>query len=139
MLNNTLNTNEVKDRSGAEVEFTRIKTLDRSTVFAKVAEQPNLPVRLSISHQETGTGINLRRRSMFRFDRSSISGVDATKVVTTSGYVVLDSPVGAVTSNNEAADVLAHVSSFLATTGTATTVLFDGTGNGAKALIEGGL
>lgn len=139
MLNNTLNTNEVKDRSGVEIEFSRIKTLDRTTEFSKIAEQPNLPVRLKVSHQETGAGITLRRRSVIRFDKSSISTVDATKVVTNSCYIVLDAAVGGITSNNELADVIAMVLSFVGTTGAATTVLFDGTGNGAKALIEGGL
>jgi len=139
MLLNTLNTNEVKDRSGTEIEFNRIKTIDRTTEFSKVGEQPNLPIRLKVSHQETGQGLKARRRSVIRFDRTSISGVDSVTPVTNSCYIVLDAAVGAIVNNNEIADAIAHVLSFCSTTGAATTVLFDGTGTGAKALLEGAL
>lgn len=139
MLSNSLTTNEIKDSAGAEVEFTRLSQTDRSTVFAKVSESPALPHRLTISHSETGVGLKKRRRSLVRFDKTSMSTVDATVPVTTSGYIVLDAPVGAVTASTEFAQVLANLMSFCATTGAATTVLFDGTGNGAKSLINGEL
>lgn len=139
MLSNTLNTNEIKDKAGVEVEFTRLSTTDRSTVFAKVSETPSSPYRLTISHQESGTGMKKRRRSLVRFDKTSISGVDSITPITTSAYVVLDYPVGAATTQDEAANVLANIMSFCATTGAATTVLFDGTGNGARELLNGGL
>jgi hypothetical protein len=53
--------------------------------------------------------------------------------------MVLDAPIGALSTSAEFANVIAEVLSFCATTGAATTVLFDGTGNGAAALIQGGL
>lgn len=59
MLSNTLNTNEVKDAAGTEVEFSRISTNGRSTEYAKVGEVPNAPYRLKVSHQETGSGLDL--------------------------------------------------------------------------------
>lgn len=139
MLNNTLNTNEIKDKAGSEVEFTRLSTTDRSTVFAKVGESPSAPHRLTISHQETGTGMKKRRRSLIRFDKTSTAGVDSVTPITTSAYMVLDYPVGASTTSDEAANVLAELMSFCATTGAATTVLFDCTGNGARELLNGGL
>lgn len=139
MLSNTLNTNEIKNAAAAEVEFQRLSTSDRSTVFGQITETPSLPHRMTISHQETGSGLKARRRSLLRFDKTVMSGVDATLPITVSAYAVLDAPVGAMSANTEAANVLAELMSFLATTGSGTTVLFDGTGNGAATLLNGGL
>jgi len=139
MLSNTLVTNEVKNSAGTEVEFERLSTEGRTTVFAQKSENPALEHRLKISHQETGSGINRRRRSMVRFDKAVASTVDTTKTVNVGGYIVLDAPIGALGTNAEFVNVLAELLSFCATTGAATTVLFDGTGNGATALISGGL
>lgn len=138
MLSDSLNTNEVKDKLGSEVEFTRLAISDRSTEFAKVGEAPSLHHRLSIKHQETGAGLKLRRRSVDRIDKTVMSDVDPTLPVTISGYIVLDSPVGALNTSTEMANVLAELTSFVATTG-GTTLLYDGTGNGAKTLLEGSL
>lgn len=139
MLSNTLNTNEVKNSAGTEVEFSRLSTKDRSTEFAQISESPALPHRLMISHQETGTGLRARRRSVVRVNKTTLSSVDSVTPVTSSAYLVLDAPVGALTSMSEPTNVIAELLSFCATTGAATTVLFDGTGNGASALISGGL
>lgn len=137
MLANTLNTNEVKGSTGSEVEFTRLSINGRSTEFAKIGESPASPHRMSIKHTETGSGTSRRKRSVIRFDLTSESDVDQSLQVTDSCYIVLDSPVGARTSTADSATVLANLLSFCATTGAATTVLFDCTGNGAKALLEG--
>jgi hypothetical protein len=139
MLANTLNTNEIKDSAGTEVEFSRLVQSGRETVFAKVGETPSLPYRLTVKHQETGSGIRKRRRSVVRFDKTVMSGVDTTLPVTVSAYMVLDTPVGALTVNTDPTNVIANLLSLIATTGAATTVLFDGTGNGAKALLNGDL
>lgn len=139
MLSNTLNTNEVKNSSGTEVEFSRLSTKDRSTEFAQISESPALPHRLKISHQESGSGLKARRRSVVRVDKTIMSTVDTTLPVTASAYIVLDAPVGALTAMSECTNVIAELLSFCATTGAATTVLFDGTGNGASALLTGGL
>lgn len=139
MLPNTLNTNEVKNAAAAEREFTRLSISDRATEFSLISEVPSQPHRLSIKHQETGVGLKLRRRSVLRFDKTSISDVDNATPVTTSAYVVLDAPVGATLTDAQAKEVLANIMSFLATTGAATTVLLDCTGNGATALVSGGL
>lgn len=139
MLSNNLNTNEIKNAAGTEVEFTRLSTTARETVFAQIAETPSLPHRLSIKHQESGTGLKMRRRSVNRFDKTSISTVDNVTPVTTSGYLVMDIPVGAITTLAEPTAVLAELLSFNASLGATTTILYDGTGNGAVALLNGGL
>jgi hypothetical protein len=139
MLSNTLNTNEVKDSAGAEVEFTRLSIADRKTVFAKIGETPSLPFRLTIQHQETGSGLKLRRRSVVRVDKTTISGVDSITPITNSAYIVLDTPLGASTTSAEAANTLAALVSFVASLGASTTILYDGTGNGAAVLLGGSL
>jgi hypothetical protein len=139
MLSNTLNTNEIKNSAGTEVEFSRLSTAARQTVFAQIGESPSAPHRLSISHAETGNGLNKRRRSVVRFDKTVASTVDTTKLVTVSGYCVLDTPVGALTSMTEPTNVLAELMSFMASLGASTTILFDGSGNGAATLLSGGL
>lgn len=139
MLANTLNTNEVKDSAGVEQEFSRLSTNDRDTEFAKIGETPSQPHRLSIKHQETGKGMSQRRRSVVRIDKTVISGVDSVTPVTVSAYLVLDAPIGAMSSIAEATNVIANLLSFCASTGATTTILYDGTGNGAKSLLEGGL
>lgn len=139
MLNNTLNTNEIKSAAGAGIAFQRLVTEGRSTVFAKVGESPSYQHRLSINHTEIGEGLKRRRRSNIRVDKMSLSTVDNETPVTASVYTVIDAPVGAITAMTEVTEVLANLMSFLATTGAGTTVLFDGSGNGAKALLEGSL
>lgn len=137
MLANTLNTNEVKNAAGVEVEFTRLSTTARSTEFAQIGEVPNAPHRLKVSHTEVGKGVDLRRRSLIRIDKT-VSGASGTpRVVST--YHVLDFPVGDLAVDTEAKNVVAELMSFTATTGAATTVLFDCTGNGAAVLVGGGL
>jgi len=140
-LSNTLVTNEIKNSAGTEVEFGRIGDgpTPRSTVFAQVGEAPSLTHRLNLAHQESGSGLKKRRRSLVRFDKTVISTVDSVTPVVVSAYMVLDAPVGALATSAEMAHVLAELMSFCATTGAATTVLFDCTGNGAAALLAGSL
>lgn len=138
MLSNTLNTNEVKNAAGTEVEFSRLSISDRSTVFGQITETPSQPHRLSISHQESGAALKKRRRSLVRIDKTVISTVDSSTPVTASAYIVLDAPVGAMIANTEFANVLAELCSFVSTLAT-NTHLYDGTGNGAAALLAGGL
>lgn len=139
MLSNTLNTNEVKGSAGTEIEFEHRSSLGRTREFQKISESPSAPYRLQISHQETGKGLKLRRRSVVRFNKTVVSDVDSVTPVTVSAYAVADNPQGALTTTAELANVLANLMSFLATTGSGTTVLFDCTGNGAKCLLDGSL
>jgi hypothetical protein len=137
MLTNTLNTNEVKNSAGTEQEFTRLSIADRQTEFALITETPAAPHRLKISHLETGSGSSKRRRSLVRFDKT-VTGASLSPV-TVSAYAVLDIPVGDLATMAEPTHVLANLMSFLASLGASTTILYDGTGNGAAVLLNGGL
>lgn len=139
MLPNNLTTNEVKDSAGVEIEFNRIRSSDREVEFQKVGELPGTPHRISVKHQETGSGVTRRRRSVLRADLTLAGSVDTTKTVTVSAYLVVDIPIGNMSSYVHAKTVLANILSLTATTGAATTVLFDGTGHGAVALVNGEL
>jgi hypothetical protein len=137
MLSNTLVTNEIKNSAGTEIEFQRLLTDGRSTVFAKINESPSLPIHLSIAHTESGLGLRRRRRSVVRFDETSVSGMDSITPVTSSFYFVGDFPVGALTAMTTPTNVIAYGMSFLASLGASTTILYDGTGNGAQVIIAG--
>jgi hypothetical protein len=139
MLTNTLNTNEVKNAAGTEVEFTRLSIDGASTVFAKIGENPALPDRLTISHTETGSGLNRKRRSVCRFDYTVAGQVDTTVPAKISAYTVLEAPIGNLTALAELNNAIARLNSFMASLGASTTILYDGTGNGAVALTTGGL
>lgn len=139
MLSNTLVTNEIKNASGTETEFQRLSIGDRKTEFASTAETPASPHRLNISHQEIGSGINRRRRSVVRFDKTSAGQVDTTTTMKAGAYLVLDAPVGNQTTTALSAEVLANIMSFVASLGASTTILYDGTGNGAVTLLTGGV
>lgn len=138
-LPTNLTTNEVKDRAGAEVEFQRLETVGRTALFEKVGVVPALPHRISVSHQEIGSGLTARRRSRIRIDKTETGTYAEAPKITTTAYVVLDIPIGNSGNLDSAKDVLAELMSFLATTGAGTTVLFDCTGNGAATLINGSL
>jgi len=139
MLSNTLVTNEIKNAAGTEVEFDRLSIGPRSTEFKSVTETPALPNRLNISHQETGVGISRRRRSVVRFDKTVTGEVDILQTMKGSAYLVLDIPIGLSTTVNLPKDLLAQLISFTASLGASTTILYDGTGNGAVALLTGGI
>lgn len=139
MLPDSLNTNQVKNSAGTEVEFSLNHRGNGQALFSKVGGNPSARHLLSIGHQETGTGVNRIRRSKVRFDYEVYSDLDPTKVVTISAYANLVIPVGHLTTFTSAKDCLANLNSFLATTGAGTTVLFDGTGSGSVALLDGSL
>lgn len=139
MLSKALVTNEVKNASGTEVEFSQIDSNGRTLVYAVVGESPSAQHRLSVKHIEVGTGIDMRRRSLVRFDKTIAGQVDVTKPVTVSAYAVVDLPVGNMTAFTEANNVLAELISFLASLGASTTILYDCTGSGASTLINGTL
>jgi hypothetical protein len=130
-------TNEIKDRAGAEVEFTQISVGPRESQYKAIAEVPAYPNRLTIKHSESGSGFSLRRRSLVRFDKSVQSAVDTTKTVVISVYAVADLPVGAINNNTQFADVVAYLNSFMASLGVTTTILYDGTGNGSRVVLNG--
>jgi len=139
MLSNTLNTNEIKNAAGTEVEFTHRDAVGRVRTYQMISELPAFPHRLTIRHDEVGSGLRLVRRSLVRFDKTIISTVDNITPVVVSAYQNLIIPVGAIIAQTEAANVLAECMSFCASLGASTTILYDGTGNGAAALLNGTL
>lgn len=137
MLSNTLNTNEVKNAAGTEVEFTRLSIAERASEFAIISELPATPNRLLISHQEIGSNATKRRRSLVSF-RKTIAGVDGAPAQTVCN-LTMDIPIGNLPTFDCPKDVLAQMMSFVASLGASTTILYDGTGNGAVVLLSGGL
>jgi hypothetical protein len=137
MLANTLNTNEVKNSAGTEVEFQRLGTNGRSTEYGKIAETPNLEHRLKVQHQEVGSGVETRRRSNVRVDYTFAGASGIPRKVSAS--LTMDIPVGDMAAVTPATDTLANLLSFCASLGASTTILYDGTGNGAVCLLTGGL
>jgi len=140
-LATTLVTNEIKNAAGTEEEFQRLGPgpKPRSSEYAKIGESPALQHRFIISHEEIGSGLDKRRRSTIRFNKTVAGQVDATKTIRDSAYIVLDRAIGQETTDATAKDVMANLMSMLATTGAASTVLFDCTGTGASNLISGGI
>lgn len=134
-LPTNLTTNEVKDRAGVEVEFNRFDTQGRTTIFAVANEVPSAPHRLKVAHQETGSGQTMTRRSLVRVDKV-VTGKSG-KPCTISMYKVGVIPVGELDDLNAVKDVSAELDSFCTTTGAGTTVLFDGSGSGSAAIING--
>jgi len=139
MLANTLNTNEIKTTAGASLIFSRLSTGVRNTEFALVNEPAGLPHRLLISHQETGSGFLRRRRSVTRFNKTIAGQLDASVGVLGSLYIVADLPIGNMSDNTLINGLSANMMSFYASLGASTTILFDGTGNGAVIMSSGGI
>lgn len=134
-----LTTNEVKDRTGAEVECSRIDPIaGRGLRFQSSASLGTAyPLIVSVNHDTAGSGLKLIRRSVLRVDKTRLSQVDGVTPITISVYTVAVIPLGHLTDQNTVADVIAHNNSLMASKGASTTILYDGTGYGAAALIEG--
>lgn len=138
MLSTTLNTNEIKNAAGTEQEFGRRSGPDSNGVeYALLTETPNLPHRFTVKHTELGTGTDKRRRSVVRFAKSIAGQVDTTKPAEVLAYLVMDIPIGNMTAYTEAQNTLANLVSLVASTGASTTILYDCSGNGASALVNG--
>jgi len=134
-----LQTNEVKNSAGTEIEFIGTGPDGRSRTFIQSNENPSQEHRIKVQHQETGTGMKKNRRSNIRLDKIVISTVDNLSPVPITASFTVSVPVGALVSLAEVKNVVAEMLSFLATTGAGTTVLFDCTGYGAEALVNGTL
>lgn len=134
----TLNTNEVKQRAGTEVEFIHAGTgPGRNKAWQASSATPALPHRISLKHTEEGSGTNTVRRSVIRVDKTLTDGT-GTLFKTASAYVVVQVPEGILSNYDDIKDILAELGSLVHTLGT-NTHLYDGTGTGAVALINGTL
>lgn len=74
---------------------------------------------------------------MIKFDKTLLSTVDSATSVIDSVYIVKDTPVGALLALTEPTHNIAQLMSFVASLGASTTILYDGTGNGAQVLLNG--
>jgi hypothetical protein len=137
MLSNALVTNEIKDSAGVEVEFDHLSLDGREHIFRLKTEGFEHKYRLRVDHEEIGKGADQRRRSLVQFSKevAGVSGTERKIIFQVTG----DIPEGDLSDAQKTVvkDVLANLLSFCATTGAATTVLFDCTGNGAVCLVDG--
>jgi hypothetical protein len=134
-----LQTNEVKNAAGTEVQFLGTGPEGRSRTFIQENENPSQPHRIKVQHQETGVGMKKVRRSNIRVDKVSISTVDSLTPITHTASLTISSPVGAIISQDVMKDVLAELMSLVASQGATTTILYDCSGYGADALVNGTL
>jgi len=139
MLSDLLNTNEVKNAAGVEVEFERFETVGRTTTFHQIGESPAKPHTLSIKHTESGSGLARRRRSALIINKTVDSDVDPSQTCVCRAQFTVDLPVGMLETSTEFGNVIAEVISIMASKGLSTTILYDCTGNGAKSLMEGSI
>lgn len=137
MLPTSLLTNEVKDRSGTEIEFEYRSKEGRTMLYRKKNDNPANGTFLKVSHLENGSGFGRVRRSRVGVD-VGFTGKSGKPCVAQC-YKIFVVPEGELEDYNVISDASAMLDSFCATTGAATTVLFDGSGNGDSAGINGTL
>lgn len=143
-LPTNLTTNEVKNAAGVEIEFNRLGALSsnpRSLEFAYASEQPARPFRMAWAHQELGTERARIRQSVQKTNYTvpTTNLVDTTRSTTVTVQTKVTVPIGNLTSLADVKDaVAAHVSA-LASRGADSTILFNCTGVGAEALVNGSL
>jgi hypothetical protein len=135
MLPLNLTTNEVKNSSGTEVEFHRIKANDRLVTYSKVGAAPNLDNLLSVSHTVLGSGVDERRRTAI-LGYLEVTGASGVKRIIRVNHTY-DIPIGDIASYADVITLDAQVGSLTYLDGTGTTFLFAGTGVGASAAVNG--
>jgi len=137
MLPANLNTNEVKDAAGTEVEFTHQSEQGRKRVFQKIGELYAYPQHIIIQHDEKGVGVKKVRRSNLSIQITELSGVDSLTPITPFISLTLSLPVGLMATNATAARLCAYMGSFGWLTGADSTLKYDGSGTGIAALLAG--
>lgn len=144
MLPTNLNTNEVKNAAGTELEFYRrgpLPSNPMSLEFAWVSEVPGRPFRMHFAHQEQGDSRNKVRRSLHKtihwLDSSQL--IDATIPSFCMVTTVFQIPIGNLTTLTTIKDVGACHGSSLMSRGADSTILFNCTGVGMEALVNGSL
>jgi hypothetical protein len=137
-LPSNLNTNEVKDRAGTEVEFTFFDdSKPRSREWQRSNQAPYLIESIKVQHRDVGKpGFFLVRQSNLRIVKNVLSLVDNSTIVPIISSHSLQIPIGALTTFDAVKDVVAYHNTLMATIN-GTTVLFDGTGTAAAAMIAG--
>lgn len=135
MLPLNLTTNEVKNSSGTETEFNRIKANDRLVTYSLAGAPPNLDTTLSVSHTVLGTGVDERRRTAV-LGYKEVTGASGEKRIIRVNHTY-DIPIGDIASYTDVITLDAQVGSFVYLDGTGTTFLFAGGGTGASAAVNG--
>jgi len=137
MLNAILNNNEVRNAAGTAIIMQSQGTVGRTHTYTYVGSDPRLVTTLTIKHQEVGTGARLVRESLVAAETCSI-GADGVTIVKSRAQLKVSAPIGAVNSMAPVTDAVAYLLSFVGTTGTST-LLYNGTGTGAAAVLAGAI
>lgn len=139
MLSNLLNTNEIKNSAGTEVEFGRrgnpTKNANAIEYYA-LTEGLVTKHTFLVSHQVVGKGKQEQIQSVVIFRKTVISTVDSQTPCTFVGQLKLTSPSGLMLTTAESANVLSELGSFCFLTGADSTFKYDGTGTGGAALLN---
>jgi len=138
MLPDTLNTNQVRTSAGVEVELQLTLNEGRLKQWEKFPAVPSKPIKLVVQHQVISKDFKERRRSKIGVAIRHASEVDPTILVDSQAYIVIDTPQGAMNTTTVLADSIAMLLSFVGTTD-GTTLLLNGNGNGAQALLNGAM
>lgn len=132
-----LQSSEVKNSAGTEVEFLHRELVGRKKVYAVKDEVPSRPHRITVQHEDIGAGLKLQRRSNFNTIKNVVSEVDEVTVVPIRISTTIQVPSGHLLTATETKNVIAEHMSFLASIGASTTILYDCTGYGAEVLANG--
>jgi hypothetical protein len=135
-LADNLNTNELKNEAGTEVEYLNFDKGSRMKEWFKSGEVPGLPSHLKIQHREIGEGVDKKRQSNISLYITEIGSVDTTKQAKSIGSFSTTVPIGNIPNFAKITTVMACLGSLCYTNGT-NTFVYDGTTPGAAALING--
>jgi hypothetical protein len=140
MLPDNLTANQVKNRAGVAIPFAYVDGPGgRSRTYKSTSAAPYLPHTIVVQHREVGKGVDMIRQSNVTIVKKVVSAVDPTKTTLIRESRTLYVQEGHLADMNDVKDVAANMNSFCSTTGAATVVLFDGTGLGTDALVNGTL
>lgn len=143
-LPTNLNTNEVKSSAGTEIEFIRMGadiSNPRSMVFQYANEIPGRPFRITAAHKEQGEGRQVVRRSLWKTEVKCdpTTLVDATIDSRIKVTTVMEVPQGNLLNLTQVKDLGAAHGSSLMSRGADSTILFNCTGVGMEAIVNGTL
>jgi len=137
MLANLLNTNEIKNSAGTEVEFGRRGSPTPNAIeYYALTEGLVTKHTLLVSHQTVGKGKLEQIQSVSIIRKTVLSTVDLVTPCTFVAQLKLTSPSGLMLTTAESANVLAELGSFMFLTGADNTFKYDGTGTGGVALLN---
>lgn len=140
MLPDNLDTNQVRNRLGAEVEFVyQDGAGGQFRVYKRKNGAPNLIETITVQHRTVGKGTERVRQSNISIVKEVVSDTDPTKRAIIRQSKSFWVPEGHLADLDDVKDVDAYMNTFCAQTsaGTSGVLVMDGTGLGAEALING--